>query len=364
MKWLRPVSILVAGGLIVLAVIGADALGELQAARRLEDARAALRKAGLPATAEDMRKHVPAPPKSENAAPLYRAIIAEWNRSPDSRRLQSRRTANPAGDREILRKLGPLLDRTVRATERPFCHWDRPWEQSYAMLLPEYASLKSIQTALLTRAELTAKTDPAAAFRDLHAAAQMGQHLGQEPIVIAQMVRISLERRLGDSLTRILEGVPNPRAHRDEALAVLQAMGPVVPFRNWFLTEMPAYMIWVDRERSLGTDGYLKDLGVSDLTFRQRIGMIPTVRRAYHRAVASATIDSANRWATAKGDPAQIARLLEDRDDAVLGAVARWQDPFLSMVAGSGWKEAAQLSLDEPKRREGLRHQVLRLTKG
>lgn len=99
------------------------------------------------------------------------------------------------------------------AVHRPQLNFARDWDLGPQLLFPEYASLKVLSRAAATRAALEAsRGDDDAALKDLTLARQIAVWAGEEPSLIAMLVRISSESITLSGLERCLDvSVNDPR---------------------------------------------------------------------------------------------------------------------------------------------------------
>ncbi|MFO0818862.1 MAG: hypothetical protein U1A77_13025 [Pirellulales bacterium] len=111
-----------------------------------------------------------------------------------------------------------LVNRIREATMIPNCNFRRDWGRpSFAMLLPETQNLRSCARELILSAHLHAsKGDVRAALRDIAAVHRVADHVGQEPIVISQLVSFASEHYAVTSLEHILRNHPVTKEDLDE----------------------------------------------------------------------------------------------------------------------------------------------------
>jgi hypothetical protein len=171
----------------------ADLSAELDRAKRL----------GLPLTAEDMR---PSPPvgEGENAAPLYREMQQEfdsvrfdWNGAELARAKRSAYTEEHADAsmlEEALAKYERFLQLAVAASRKPRVDWNRAWDRAFWITFPEFAQLKGAAQWLTIRAAHQIRHGELdKGIQDLEAASRIAVHAGEEPVLIAGLVRVGIE---------------------------------------------------------------------------------------------------------------------------------------------------------------------------
>lgn len=160
------------------------------------------RKAGLPTSVAEFEATLPLLGKAENAAPYYESLVGKplhlpqelgspsfaqglaFSATPDQLDLVR---SSLTEHREQIRLVG-------LATQKPHCRFDRDWSRGPALLLPEYAQMKAVGKLVLARGTLAAKRNPQAAIADADICLKMAEHVREEPLVIAQLVAVALER--------------------------------------------------------------------------------------------------------------------------------------------------------------------------
>ena len=201
------------------------------ASAELDDAARAYRAEGLPFVARDIAPpHVDA---DRNAAPAIRAAVAI---------LPPKRVE--AGLERALRKPGPtdgalvaqyakgltLLD-AVR--DRSRADFVRNWDLGYDLEFPEFQGMKALARAASLRAIGEAKRkDDAAALRDLDLAQRIGRWAGDEPTMIAMLVRIGIESTALDAAARCLAGAKGDRNRIALYARWAQTPAPPLDFRR------------------------------------------------------------------------------------------------------------------------------------
>lgn len=164
----------------------------------------AARKEGLPLDPADLRPTPPVPAEL-NAAPLYRKIDALWNRNAKANRDADNdalsAVARPAHNetdrskaREVIQRNTEIVRLAERASILPRCDFQRPYEEGPNMKLPEYGTARTLARFFAARAILESDAGkPEAALADIAAGARIGRHVGEDPIMIAMLVRIAID---------------------------------------------------------------------------------------------------------------------------------------------------------------------------
>ena len=173
-----------------------------RASRSLAAQRAAAKREGVPMEWGDLRRLAPPVDVADNAAVPYARAFATLQKAsvfkglkPDD--LQKEIAAGKAKPEDLaklrvaLAAAAPALREVEEGSRRKGFSFDRQWEKGFSLVFPEYANARTAIRALVLRA-MTA-TDPAAAGRDLGAAARLRAHLGSEPTYIGTLVAVSME---------------------------------------------------------------------------------------------------------------------------------------------------------------------------
>lgn len=179
----------------------------------LEAEEKAARAEGLPLEIGDVVPRPPANP-SRNAGPAYQEIckaLNPRNGDPGSSAAMSnlsKRTALPNEIAIVKKELAvnaDLIAMAIEASKRPMCVFDRNWNLGATMLLPEYAQLKRVARLLSARAILAAREGRyAEAEEALRASFRIAGHVGGEPLLIALLVQVSIDRIAMAALQSIL----------------------------------------------------------------------------------------------------------------------------------------------------------------
>ena len=211
-------ALLVAAILLHIALLVASGL-------LLRHARNELRAAGRPMTPEDIiPKDVPA---SENAAPLYESAFALLDsltigNEPFSAAVSFSKSVSaceqdPDSDDKLAALERLLADPGVvlamqlidKATARPRCNFDLPYEQGAMMLFPHVNGMIKASRFLSAKALLDARRGNTEAFwRDIETSFRMADALREEPVLISALVRLSLLKATASGIVAHAGRVP------------------------------------------------------------------------------------------------------------------------------------------------------------
>jgi len=149
---------------------------------------------GIPATWAEFASGIAKSPPEKNSAEFYRLLMQRKMKRPEeklSAELAIRPNPKVISDAskwvEDHRSEYNLIE---RATDRPFCWFDRDWSKGMAVLMPELATMKSCAYLLAFRSSLEAAMNKdQLAVADLHRAMKVADHAGQETTMISALVR-------------------------------------------------------------------------------------------------------------------------------------------------------------------------------
>ncbi len=208
----------------------------------LERQQAAARREGVPIDWSDLRRLAPPVPEADNAAPYYVRGFAEFHAANGAKGLSDRALeaildgkAKPedlAEAKETLAADSRALVFVVEGSEHKFCRFDRPWEEGSRLLLPEFSDERAATRALVLRAALA--TEPAAAGRDLRAAARIATHAGSEPIMISPLVGAAVEAVVERGIRAVAR---KGGAWAEAARPALGALGPLPDAHRFLAAE-------------------------------------------------------------------------------------------------------------------------------
>lgn len=198
------------------------------AASELPEAIREYRSQGLPWTAADLERHVP---DAENAAPLIRKAIAEM---PDKKTVEGFKDGLTHGGAE---KFLPAFEKPFavfhQAVSFPKLDYHRDWDLGPDLPFTEFAPLKVLTRALVTRAEQEARYgNDAGALKSLEDGMRGARLTAQEPVFIAHLVAATEETSTFAGAERCLA-----RAHVDmdrlrQYRRCLASVPPLPPVRN------------------------------------------------------------------------------------------------------------------------------------
>lgn len=213
--------------LILLAVLALLHTGfDVYASMVLNRELAEIRAQGEPVALQDVIP--PDVPDAENAALDYARAVKLLDVGRPNKRWNSLYQAAAQGDDAAFREIAPLVTKNqagvafiVRGGLKQKVRFPVKWkEPAYEILLPHYASVRSLACILNIDARLRAqKGDMAGALRDVRAIAGMADHCSTEPILIGFLVARAVEAISQRTLAQILEVTPlsAAEAHAFEA---------------------------------------------------------------------------------------------------------------------------------------------------
>lgn len=189
------------------------------------------RQEGLPTTAEEFAATLPKVSPEENAAPFYRQLRGKLGNTSELSSFISQIIRGPSRIESIKRaklelaKYSEPLAIVEEAIRLPKCSFDRNWELGFAVLLPEYADMKSVSRVLLFRATLAAEEGRVEeAIKDIQRLLKVGLHAKQEDLAIPQLVGESIELMAVGALTSL--------SHRFREAAYAQELKLILELRE------------------------------------------------------------------------------------------------------------------------------------
>lgn len=215
--------------LAVGTVVGALQIRDAQVNAEYRESLAAAWKEGLPTTVEQFKILLPDVAEKDNAAPYYSQLKRITPPKSYDARTERAIFSNPSpADIASAKAALSLYAREIalvrKATKLPGCRFDRKWEDGAAVLLPEFAQMKSVAKMLTVRGAMIAGTDPAGAIEETRTIRKMADHARQEPLEISQLVGTSLDRIALLALARWAYRYPQIPAYRKEIERIVASL--------------------------------------------------------------------------------------------------------------------------------------------
>lgn len=258
-----------------------------RASADLEHQRQAAKREGVPTEWDDLRRLSPAVPEADNAATFYRRGFAEIHAGSGFQGISDALLdavidgkAKPddlARARKTLQEDARGLAFVIQGSERKALSFDRQWELGPRLIFPEFSDERNAARMLVLRAVLM--DDPAAAGRDLGAAARLAAHAGSEPIIISAFVGSSTEVSVEKGIRHLAK---RGGAWTTAANSALDAFGPLPDPHRFLAGEV---VMGRHVASDLGNLG-LRDLGMmsegeGSLPFAFRFAKFKVVRDAF-----------------------------------------------------------------------------------
>ncbi len=255
----RTVKILtgIAIALVVLGLIYAIAVGV--SSSKLHHAYAALEKDGRPMDTWQVIPHYV--PDTENAALLYESAALLLKAQPAPQKSLSDYLGDLSGtfikeslDPDKLAEFKQLIGQDVvkqalsaveQGTQRPSCRFDHDYNAGLSMLLPHLSDMRNLTRILCAKAYLEAKTgNPDTAWEMVRTQLKFADAMRTEPVLISQLVRISMIFYSCDTIKKLCEiAPPTDQQYRtiesllgdlDEITSVVRAIdGERLLFGEW-----------------------------------------------------------------------------------------------------------------------------------
>jgi len=222
---------LCAGWFTYQAVLEAQIQSEFELAKQ----------SGLPINAADLSGPNTLATLYPNAAPYYQILgDALLSMDPEAKKVVSKLndTTVPLSTEELkqgVEKVAYLLPEIDRATTAKTCRFKRDYRLGYAVLLPEYATMRQVSRIKLAQAELAlAEGDRVGAVEELKRAANVAQHCGSDRNEISTAVRAWVEEE-------VMKVVRDLKPSRAEASEILEHLGELPDARKEIGSHLALY---------------------------------------------------------------------------------------------------------------------------
>ncbi len=177
----------------------------LTAADDLEYQEMLAKENGIALNAEELKPQPPVKPE-ENAAPIYRRMIAAMEEVPKLKHIgDPMRVVYAASEPNLLSlraaslclaRYSEAIELAQQASNRQRCDFGRDWSNPWTMMFPELANIKQGASLLCARATVRARTgNVEGALKDIEAALVFPQHIEEEKTLISALVAIAIEAR-------------------------------------------------------------------------------------------------------------------------------------------------------------------------
>jgi hypothetical protein len=179
-------------GAVIASPIVFIQIRNVRAGSLLDEQLALARTEGIPTNAGEYRALIKPATERENAAAIYRQLRSHRPKGDDVRKayISLLTTGKTAEAEQVLQANAEGLGLVDKAVARPRCWFDRPWEMGAAVLMPEFADMKTLARAVALRGALSAsKGEVSSALADADKIFVISRHCGEEPHTISHLVR-------------------------------------------------------------------------------------------------------------------------------------------------------------------------------
>ncbi|MCK4850026.1 MAG: hypothetical protein KAT11_01685 [Phycisphaerae bacterium] len=180
----------------------------------------AIRKAGYPATLEELNDWYVEPPPGENAAEVFLDAFSQYVEPGDKRdelpffskfELPPGQEPLPEETKkhiaEFLAENHEMLKLLQQAVAMEHCRYSLDFTEGIALVLPDIGRARSAAWLLCLKAILHAENDePDLATESINLALGVANSFAKEPIIISQLVRGTCQAMAVSSLERVLQG--------------------------------------------------------------------------------------------------------------------------------------------------------------
>jgi hypothetical protein len=223
--------------------------------KSLSEALAAAAREGL---TTDWHELVMKPvPRERNAALVFVEAEKAYRKLPEPQRkadkdllLAALKTNTLAQAPSVLKHQAFLITLAEKAAALADYSMERDWSKGLSILLPEYDVARQMVRLLAVRALISSEAGkPLDALADLERAAQIGRHIGSEPILISMLARIACAAIADRALIKTLQR----HGHRAEVLVAarktIAAFGSVPDLKYSYRSELPFWLMEVTKMR-------------------------------------------------------------------------------------------------------------------
>lgn len=297
-----------------------------------------LRILGMPMAPEEMP---PPPVAGQNAAGEYRLAIASYNRvgrTPPgiTAAYMATNIADSPPYRKWIDSQSEALQWVEVAAKKPFCDFERDWNQGYDIQCPELAKMKTLAQMAVAKARYTSDAgDFPLAKHWLEVSLRVAKHT-RESTYIGMGVSIACERFMLDELQREIGLHGSSGEFRKLARDVLAGLGDLPSLREALRGEaLLAHLTLSEMDNgSLRLAAYRKKAGWKDPTAQEKLWMsayeLPGVKQDVHAKVLAPIRRAVEMMGT---DPNDLKMVLAGSDELDL-----WQN-FDGSVAGNVVRE-------------------------
>lgn len=295
--------------------------------RNLERELALTRQAGIPTEISYLESFSNIP-STQNAAPIYAKAIGVLARSKSlqeaQRALQKSFAIDQTSEKsemlaDNLRQLQPLFSLLRSAVQRPRYSSQRNWQAGAAMTFPDLAQMRTFTKDLVSLAEFQSLDGrPQLALATLRDAFLLAAHVGQEPIVINELVRVACEAIAQAELDRLLARHNRDNRFLLEAKRLIDNLPDLPDLRLLMTSE---FILMRQTIREAGSAANIErafDSGNTRTSFGDRFWRLPGLKDAMEadlvhnfRVLISRLPKDARRWDQAEFSTRRLAAFLE-----------------------------------------------------
>jgi hypothetical protein len=144
--------------------------------------------------------------------------------------------ADLAGYRNKLQDLYPLIE---GVSARPSISFERNWSENYALLLPEYADMKTIGKMMLAETRLrAAEGDIDGTIIGIQSLEGIAKHAGSEPAIIAGLVASSLKNYSFTAKAAALQAFSDDHEALERLRVICENPLPIASFKDQLAGEV------------------------------------------------------------------------------------------------------------------------------
>ncbi len=245
-----------------------------------------------------------------------------------------------------LRSFEAPLHQYDRAIDLPDWNFDRPWHLGLAMLLPDFAHIKSICKLLGARAIAAAYLgDKKLALRSIRSLIRTGNHLQTEPSLIGALVGVSCQNIAYQAALDIVRIRPTDFAFNAEVRKIIESELVEVDWRRIWSADS---VMMIESLDDFTTQEGLRNLGYKD---DDRVGPKSRRQMLETKAQIARVLTKANKvWTQEPTEEAAVERISREFGneladiygsfDDVISSLSGPADAFQNLLKARGELEA------------------------
>ncbi len=333
---------------------------------KLPEHVAALKKMGVATEPNDLAPNPPVSP-GENAASLYRSLGFQLEALTKAQAKKEQvklldAFADPKGDPKnlgsvlaVIQSQQILFSDLHKLNRFPRLDFQRDYKLGFSLLLPEFADQKRLAKWACTEARAKWMTnDRAGAIQSLRTAYRIGEHIQQEPFIIAELVYLSIQAIAHQTLYSFMQEARNDRLLLAQLERMRASVGPAPDIRTAFGGEVVMGRTTIQTltgKKSLAMFS-MSSNGESEMPWLDAMLSSKAVREMYEAKFAEAWLRILKSLPQDRGDYTGMAKAVRaesakiDSDKSLENILNRILFPVLDQAIDAAANGAAERRLE------------------